>query len=57
VSINHVEIINWHGIVAAAILRAATANNDPKDQTHMLTVGDTFPSFSLKAVKGGAEGL
>ena len=23
----------------------------------MLTVGDKFPSFSLKAVKGGAEGL
>ncbi|HEY0206922.1 MAG TPA: redoxin domain-containing protein, partial [Acetobacteraceae bacterium] len=23
----------------------------------MLTVGDTFPSFSLQAVKGGAEGL
>ncbi len=23
----------------------------------MLTVGDTFPAFSLKAVKGGAEGL
>jgi alkyl hydroperoxide reductase subunit AhpC len=23
----------------------------------LLTVGDTFPAFSLKAVKGGAEGL
>ena len=23
----------------------------------MLTVGDTFPTFSLKAVKGGPEGL
>jgi len=29
----------------------------PKDHTPMLTVGDKFPSFSLKAVKGGAEGL
>jgi peroxiredoxin (alkyl hydroperoxide reductase subunit C) len=40
----------------AAYDRRDTTVHDPR-RLILLTIGDTFPAFSLKAVKGGAEGL
>jgi lipoyl-dependent peroxiredoxin subunit C len=45
------NFIHWHENAAYAICVSHHLEN------FMLTVGDTFPAFALKAVKGGPDGL